>query len=181
MASRNSCSPCYSVLPPPTFFSLVAILLLLLPDAVLAQESNSDPSFQYQLQKKNEVLGFALEAFIPLGGHLYAGDVRAGFVPAIVSVGGVVGMFVGANLESGCDTSFGVEVCDSYSNDAVILLGTLIYLGGRAWGVLSAIETVEQFNQALQTRLGISLDGAAPILRSSPHGVTVGISVQLGK
>ena len=136
---------------------------------------------QYQLQKKNEPTALLLEAFIPLVGHAYAGDVRAGFVPATVSGIGIVGMIVGSNLKSGCQTSFGIEICDSYSNDAVILLGLLAYLGGRTWGVISTIDTVKQFNQALERRLGISLDDSAPILRPSPHGVTVGISVPLGK
>lgn len=163
---------------------LTGTLFLHSPVAVLAQESNSDAFARYQLEKKDELTAFLLEAFVPIVGHAYAGDVNAGLIPAGVSAAGIVAMIVGGRIPTTARSCFLGECVETtvYSaNPTVITLGLLVYLGGRTWGVISALDTVRRFNQDLERRLGIPISDASPILRYSPQGVTVGISVPLGK
>ncbi len=123
-----------------------------------------------------------MELVIPVVGHAYAGDACAGLTPALVSGAGLVGVVVGLNLSvTDCETLSGFEFCTTSANGTVVALGWLTYLGGRAWGVVSTFDTVRRFNRDLEQRLGISLERVDPILKPSSHGVSVGLSVRLGK
>ena len=160
-------------------FAFLAILLLLVPSALGAQES--DARLQWELEKKSEFAAGALEWVIPLVGHNYAGDVSAGFVPAAVSGGGILGVIVGANMTKCVDT-YGGEVCGPNPNGTVMALGWLAYLGGRVWGTMSALEVTREFNRDLANRLGVGLDDVDLVLAPSPQGgVSVGLSFPMGR
>ncbi len=136
----------------------LSIWALLIVTCILnAQQSQDDALLRYQAEKKNEIVAAALEFFIPVLGHAYAGNVEKGLVPAAVSVGGLVMVFITPHI-------FDIQ---GFYNFA--WMGSLVYLGGRVWGIVSAYQTSEEYNAQLRKRLKISL---VPI-RS---GLGVGIS-----
>lgn len=156
-------------------FVLTAALILLVPAAAHAQQS--DALAQYELEKKNEFAAGALEWLIPIVGHHYAGDARAGLVPAAVSGGGLVGVIFGATLKSDC---FGVDdLCQG--NGTVMALGWVTYLGGRVWGIVSALDVAKEFNRNLADRLGVGLDDVDLVLTPAQGRVSVGLSFPFGR
>ena len=146
----------------PLALGLTAVLLLLVPAGVRAQER--DALAQYELQKKNEFAAGGLEWLIPIVGHHYAGDAKAGYVPAAVSAGGLVVSIVGLSQVNGTITS----------------LGLLTYSVGRVWGVVSALDLAREFNRDLADRLGIGLDDVDLVVSPFPGGVSVGLSLPVG-
>ncbi len=162
----------------PSPFGLMAVLFLLAPVVVGAQER--DALVQYELEKKNELAAGALEWLIPIVGHHYAGDARAGFAPAAVSGAGIVGVILGGTIKSDCVVGGGIEVCQR-GNGTIVTLGWMTYLGGRVWGILSALDVAREFNRDLADRLGIGLDDVDLSLAASPTGVSVGLSFPFGR
>ena len=158
--------------------TFVLTLLLLVPAAAHAQES--DARVQYELEKKNEFAAGALEWLIPIVGHHYAGDARTGFVPAAVSGGGLVGVILGATLKSDCISGGGVEICKQ-GNGTVMALGWVTYLGGRVWGIVSALDVAKEFNRDLADRLGVGLDDVQLVVAPSQGRVSVGLSFPIGR
>lgn len=109
---------------------------------VLAQEkSMNDAWLKYNAEKKSEFAAGALEFLIPVVGHAYAGDAGRGVVPAIVSAGGIVVLIAGA----------------SDLDATVATLGYLAYLSGRIWGIVSAVNTAEDYNMSLKSKFNLSL------------------------
>ena len=147
----------------PLALGLTAVLLLLVPAGVRAQEPEA--LAQYELQKKNEAAAAGLEALLPILGHYYAGDAKAGLGPAALSYGGFVGFLVIAVRSD--NSTFGG-------------LAWLSYLGGRIWGVVSALDEAREFNRDLADRLGVVLDDVDLVVSPIPGGVSVGLSLPLG-
>lgn len=159
-------------------FVLTAGLFCLMPVAARAQEG--DALARYEIEKKNEIVAGALEWLVPIVGHHYAGNARAGYVPAAVSGGGLVGVIVGSTLSSNCYSAGGVEICQS-GNGTVVALGWLTYLGGRVWGIVSALDVARQFNRDLADRLGVGLDDVDLVVAPTPTGMSVGLSFPFGR
>jgi hypothetical protein len=122
-------------------YFLFIVALLTFVRISIAQQAQGEAWNKYQAEKKSELAAGVLEALIPVVGHAYAGDAGKGVVPAVVSVGGLVLMVAGAgNLDA-----------------TVIALGYLGYLGGRVWGIVSAVQTAEDYNVKLKQQLKLSL------------------------
>lgn len=102
-------------------------------------QSSTDAWTKYNAEKKSELTAGVLEWLIPVVGHAYAGDAERGLLPAGVSVGGLVLIFASGG-ESG-----------------LITAGLLGYLVGRIWGIVSAVQTGEDFNNNLKSKLNLSL------------------------
>lgn len=107
----------------------------------IAQQSQGEAWNRYQAEKKSQLTAGVLEALVPVVGHAYAGDAGRGVIPAVVSVGGLVIMIAGAGE---------LDV-------TVITLGYLGYLGGRVWGIVSAVQTADDYNRKLKQQLKLSL------------------------
>jgi len=126
------------------------------------QNTTNDAWLKYNAEKKSEALSGILEACIPLVGHAYVGDVKRGFVPAAVSVGGL---------------ALAIIAPFSGSEGSIVALGSigwLAYLGGRVWGVVSAINTANDYNANLRNKLNLSLQ---PI--NDPQMGTLGYGLAL--
>ncbi|MCR4417745.1 MAG: hypothetical protein NUV92_08380 [Ignavibacteria bacterium] len=121
---------------------------------------------RYNLEKKEPALAGVLEAIVPLVGHAYAGDINRGVVPTLISAGGLVLYFI--SLSSISLTS------DFSSSLSTASLGLLIYAGGRIYGIVSAVNTANDFNKELKKKLNLSL---VPI--KNPKGnLVVGVSLK---
>ena len=178
-----------------TIFTSVAIFMAVSPVGTIAQElSNESKLILYETQKKSSGRAFLYEFLLPIAGHAYAGNARAGVLPAAAVVAGLAGAAFGFSTEDQCDaqereirTSTSVSfhyslTCESvYRSQALGVAGLIVLAGGRIWGLVSASGVVKQFNQDLQRRLGISLSRIDPIVKPSQYGISVGLSVQLGR
>ena len=109
--------------------------------SALKPGSNEEAWAVYNAEKKEEFAAAGLEALIPILGHAYVGDARRGLLPRAVSGGGLALVIVGAGE---IDTS-------------LMSMGWLTYLGGRVWGVVSALEAARDHNIAVRTRLKLSV------------------------
>lgn len=139
----------------------IAFLAMLLSKNLFAQQTNSDAWLKYNADKKSEFAAGALEFLVPVVGHAYAGDAGRGVVPAIVSVGGLVVLIAGA----------------SDLDATVATLGYLAYLGGRIWGIVSAVNTAENYNANLKSKLNLSLHGMKFPQGKTGYGLTFSLSL----
>lgn len=146
---------------------LAPFALLLLPTPSTAQ-SGERPAIpetdqpQVQETDKHEGIAFYLELAVPVLGHAYAGDAGRGVVPAVVAVGGV-GMV--ALSSRSVDTATGFD--EFIEALALGLLGVTAGVGGKIWGLASAVDTARDHNRRLQEHvsptLGLTPDGRASI------------------
>ena len=100
-----------------------------------------------------------LEAALPLAGHAYAGDAKAGLIPASVFVGGLGMYVVGAYLwtDDFADALSCIIPSDSCwddrsssGGDVLVILGTATMFGAKAWGVWSAANVAKGFDVSLR-------------------------------
>lgn len=141
--------------------ALLAVGFLLTAPVLTAQDAGGDANTwaRYNAEKKGEAQAAVIEAFIPILGHSYAGNTSKGYLPAAVSVGGLVVMFAGsADLDAG-----------------MISLGYLGYLGGRVWGIVSAYQTAQDTNLALRQRLNLSI---TPRIDTNSLGFALSVPVR---
>ncbi len=138
------------------FFALIAFL-----SANLFAQATTDAWVKYEAEKKSEFGAGALEFLIPVVGHAYAGDAGRGVVPAIVSVGGIVVLVAGA----------------SDLDATIATLGYLAYLGGRIWGIVSAVNTAEDYNANLKSKLNLSFQGMKFPQGKTGYGFTLSLSL----
>ena len=146
---------------------LALLVLLLLPTASAAQ-SGEQPAVpetdepQVQEPVKHEGLAFYLELAVPVLGHVYAGDAIRGVVPAVVGLGGV-GMIVAG--DSLLDSATGWD--EFLEAGALWILGIAAAVGGKIWGLASAVDTARDHNRQLRQpvspTLGLTRDGRASI------------------
>ncbi len=141
-------------------FAVLAAGFVFVAPGIAAQEvGDAGTWLRYNAEKKGEAESAIIEAFIPVLGHAYAGDARRGFLPAAVSVGGLVLMMAGsADLDAG-----------------MMGLGSLGYLVGRVWGIVSAYQTAQEYNASLRQRLNISV---GPGRGADSFGLTFGVSTR---
>ena len=135
---------------------LFIVIISFLSTNLFAQ-SNSDAWLKYNAEKKSEFAAGALEFLIPVVGHAYAGDAGRGVVPALVSAGGLVIMIAGA----------------SDVNAGIMGIGYIAYLGGRIWGIVSAVQTAEDFNNNLKSKLNLSFRPMKFPNETMGYGVTL--------
>ncbi len=135
------------------FFVFIAFL-----STNLFAQSSTDAWTKYNAEKKSELTAGVLEWLIPVVGHAYAGDAERGLLPAGVSVGGLVLIFASGG-ESG-----------------LITAGLLGYLVGRIWGIVSAVQTGEDFNNNLKTKLNLSLKPMKFPNETAGYGVTLSVN-----
>ena len=127
---------------------LMILLLVAATSPLSAQERNANWA-QYQDQKKSEVAALVLEILIPTVGHAYAGNWAKGLIPFGVTVAGYTTAFVGA---AECADHTGD--CTGGEN-AKMLSGLIVGIGGQIWGMVSAYRTAENHNNELRERYGI--------------------------
>lgn len=130
----------------------LAAVLLLVGFPAVGQAQSADALTRYSVERKEPAFAAVLE-LVPVVGHVYAGDARRGLTPALVSAGGLVVMIAGAG-----------DI-----NTSMITIGYLGYLGGRVWGIVSALDTANDYNTALRVRLGLTA--------SRESGLGVGIAI----
>lgn len=127
-----------------------------------------------EAQTKSVVGAALLEAVIPVSGHAYAGDAGAGLAPAAVVAGGL-GLYVAGVYQwtgdfaeaLGCilpDPSCRDTEDGSRSGDVLAVPGVTAMLGGKIWGVWSAVDTARQFNVSVRpSRNGIEVAVRVPL------------------
>lgn len=111
---------------------------------------------------KDWPVAFTLELFVPTLGHAYAGDFDRGIAPALVTgVGvGLVALVHHQSAELGSNWHL------------VGLVGLGVVVGGKTWGVVSAVRTTLDHNRALRERV-------TPALALTPDGrALIGVSVR---
>ena len=126
------------------FLSLAAMAALA---AAPARGQETDAQLTYNAEKKGVWTAVALERFLPIVGHAYAGDAKRGIVPLAVTMGGVV--MAGAGLVKN------VVEARSDEESVLVFLGVGIATVGRLWGIVSAGELASDANRALRERLGL--------------------------
>jgi len=137
---------------------LFFVLLFSYSSNLFAQQSSSNEAWmKYNADKKSEFAAGALEFLIPVVGHAYAGDAGRGVIPAVVSVGGLVVLVAGA----------------SDLNAGVAAFGYLAYLGGRIWGIVSAVNTAEDYNANLKSKLNLSFNSMKFPQGKTGYGLTL--------
>lgn len=109
--------------------------------------SDHDALIIYSSERKSEFAAVALELMIPMLGHAYAGNAKRGLTPLAVSAGGFILM-----IASGSQYP---------PNPGMATVGYLAYLGGRAWGAVSAHQTASDHNAGLRRTPNITL-GLSP-------------------
>lgn len=144
----------------------IALSVVMLAGTVYAQERPADNALaRYNAERKSEFGAAALEWVLPVLGHAYAGDASRGLKPLAVSGGGLVLIVVGLSM---CQDEF-LGTCVERGNAAVTLLGLGGWIGGRIWGIVSALDLAQEHNEALRRRLNLTLQPA-------PGGVGLGLS-----
>lgn len=140
--------------------SCVLILVFVVGVPTVGAQTN-EAAVRYAEQKKEPWAAVGLEWLVPVVGHAYAGDAKRGLLPAAVSVGGIV-VAVAGPKSCETETSAGVvwEYCEAGSG---AIIGALVFVGGRIWGMVSASRTANEFNRDLRDRLGIGSMGFAVV------------------
>lgn len=156
---------------------LAAVLSTLTTESAYAQQRPTAED-TYDAEKRNEWVAAGLELVLPTVptlGHAYAGDWKRGIPPATLRMGG---------LAFSMYSFFG---CSSEDDEVCSWLGVgggFVFLGGLAWGVVSAYHTARDGNRALRERLGIQSSFAlGPVVdvqpgRSGGSRTFLGIRVQ---
>ena len=126
------------------------------------QSSSSDAWLKYNADKKSELTAGLLEALIPIVGHAYAGNATKGIIPLVVSVGGIAAMIVGGSNSSSLTTT-----------TSTVAIGALAYLGGRIWGIISAVNTASDYNAKLKSKLNLSFNGMQLPQGKTAFGLTL--------
>ena len=116
---------------------------------------------QAQEGRKSGAAAFGLELIVPTLGHAYAGDWKRGVLPAVFSVGGYVGLLAQAD-----DDGFVGDGAGAY-----LALGAL--LGGRIWGLVSAVGTANDHNRSLS-----SGNASVTLLPTPGGGLGVGMALR---
>ncbi len=155
-----------------TLLLLVLSTTTLLPvSPVVGQVTgSSDALSRYNAEKKDELAAIMLEMAIPIVGHAYVDDAKVGLKPTVVSVGGLVLAIAGTSV--GCRQQF-LGSCIQDGNDALIIGGVLAYLGGRVWGVVSAMDYARRHNEELRQRLNLAIE-------PNVEGFQAKVSIQVG-
>ena len=129
---------------------LALLALLLLPAPAAAQARDTTATF------KDWPVAFTLELLVPTLGHVYAGDFDRGIAPAIVMGLGVGIMGISVSMSDPTREFGGIEG---------LLAGFGVVVGGKTWGLVSAVRTTLDHNRGLVERvtpaLGVTPDGRA--------------------
>lgn len=142
--------------------SVMVLVSYFFSNQLLAQQSTSNEQLlKYNADKKSEFAAGALEFLIPVVGHAYAGNAGRGVMPAVVSVGGLVVLIAGA---SDLDVT-------------IASLGYIAYLTGRIWGIVSAVNTAENYNTNLKSKLNISFNTMKLPQGKECYGITLSLSL----
>lgn len=112
--------------------------------------------------RKSAAAAFGLELVLPIVGHAYAGNARRGILPAVFYVGGFVGLLAQAGDDGFIESGAG----------AYAALGAL--LGGRIWGLVSAVRTANDHNRSLS-----SGNASLTLLPTPDGGLGVGMNFRL--
>lgn len=115
-----------------------------------------------QAQEKSAAAAFGLELVLPIVGHAYAGNAKRGILPAVFYVGGFVGLVAQAE-----EDGFIADGAGAY-----VALGAL--LGGRIWGLVSAVRTTNDYNRSLS-----SGNASLTVLPTPDGGIGVGMALRL--
>ena len=110
--------------------------------------ATSETLLRYESEKRNEAVALLIEWFIPVVGHAYAGDAKAGLLPAGVTVGGL------ALVVGGAASCLDFE-CEGGAA-AAVTAGLVATASGRIWGIVSAYRTAGKTNRELRQRLGLA-------------------------
>lgn len=143
-----------------TMFGVVLISFVFSSNLLAQQNTSNEAWLKYNADKKSEFAAGALEFLIPVVGHAYAGDAGRGVIPAVVSVGGIIVLVAGA----------------SDLNAGVATVGYLAYLGGRIWGIVSAVNTAEDYNTNLKSKLNLSFNSMKFPQGKTGYGITLSLS-----
>ncbi len=117
--------------------TLALALALFAPTPGLAQEAEPPAG------PKDPVIALAIELFVPVLGHAYAGDAKRGIAPAVVHVAGA-GLIIHA-INQNLNNLFNSEK-DSRN---VAMVGLAAFAAGKAWGLVSVASTVGERNASL--------------------------------
>lgn len=105
---------------------------------------------EYSRFEKNTFAAAGLEWLIPTLGHGYVDRASRGLTPALVSVGGLTLAIIGTQV--GCSEELFGE-CISEGSTALVWTGLLGYVGGRIWGIVSALDYAEEYNREVAKRI----------------------------
>ena len=121
---------------------IIISILLLVPVLAFGQSQSSDKKEVIVIRsEKSKAIAAGLEMVCPILGNGYAGNAKRGILPAVTTVGGYV-VLIAAGGESG-------EIPKDKEKQFAIGLGFMVL--GKVWGVVSAINTVEEYNKAISS------------------------------
>ncbi len=118
--------------------TLALALALIAATPGFAQDAEAPPGH------KDPIIAFAIEMFVPVLGHAYAGDAKRGIAPAVVQVAGFGLVLYGVNEE--LDNLFGSSDGDARP---LIYVGLASVAVGKFWGLVSVAKTVRERNASL--------------------------------
>ena len=152
-SARPRSSPCWT--PSRCTCSLIS-LTLLARGAALPFEPPAFCKGQRAATFKDWPVAFTLELLVPTLGHVYAGDFDRGIAPAIVMGLRVGIMGISVSMSDPTREFGGIEG---------LLAGFGVVVGGKTWGLVSAVRTTLDHNRGLVERvtpaLGVTPDGRA--------------------
>ncbi len=118
--------------------TLALALALIAPTPGFAQDAEAPPGH------KGPIIAFAIELFVPVLGHAYAGDAKRGIAPAAVHVAGC-GLLLYAVTEE-LDNLFGDA---DHDFRPLMYVGLAAAAAGKFWGLVSVASTVRERNASL--------------------------------
>jgi TM2 domain-containing membrane protein YozV len=111
-------------------------------------------AFQYEAQKKNELLALLVEFLIPGIGSIYADHVAGALITWGLTIGGVILAFWWVGQNVGQEATFGNS--NNGRNDVwAIYVAVGAILGGRIFGLVDSYTSAKDYNQRLRQRLGL--------------------------
>ena len=134
--------------------------------------SLTEPLLPLVEERKSPFAAFGLELVFPILGHGYAGNGKRGVLPAAVHVGGFVAMLAldldadptvpTAQLDSRCQRTtasgpggFTSKTICKASGAFWVAVGA--FVGGRIWGLVSAVRTANEHNRSVGSENPASL------------------------
>ena len=146
----------------------------------MASAQDTDPWVQFELEKKNPILAGALEAVVPFAGNAYAGNWKSSIGGFVFDVAGWALVAGSSNLRRNCGPGSTSKLCE-YDPDDVQAWGLGTVFFAIFYRVYTARNNAHAFNENLMRRLGIVLNDVDLNISPAPGGMSIGVSIPLGR
>ena len=135
------------------------------PGLSLGQPLFRQPLTRQVQERKSPFGAFVREFFIPVWGHAYAGNAKRGIQPMVVRVVGEAAFVLLAPDEddqvctetsstmtsTGGTTRFRSQTTCTIEASGAFWVAFIAHLGGKIWGLISAVRTAKDYNQSIES------------------------------